>query len=107
MTFHHHKQLEKEFGIKNQAAAEKFMNDKVEELKTSEPGKAYKVFKSMGAQPGDCTDGHTFSLPNHQKDNLSDQECAEKIAEHFAGISQEYSPLDLDKLPESKNHTKH
>ena len=54
----------------------------------------------MGAQPGDCTDSHTFTLPNHQADNLSDQESAERIAQHFANISNEYKPLDLDSLPE-------
>ena len=31
---------------------------------------------------------------------MNDQERAEIIAYHFAGISQEYLPLDLDKLPE-------
>ena len=57
-------------------------------------------FQDHGAQPGDCADNHTFSLPNHQQENLSDQECAERIAEHFASISSEYSPLDLEKLPD-------
>jgi len=32
----------------------------------------------MGVQPGDYSDDQTFSLPNHQKLNLSDQDCAEK-----------------------------
>ena len=53
----------------------------------------------MGAQPGDCTDGHTFTLPAHQSDNLTDQQCADRIAEHFASISREYQHLDLEVLP--------
>ena len=82
------------------AAAEKYMRSKVDSLKECKPGQAYKILKDMGAQPGDCTDSHTFTLPNHQADNLSDQESAERIAQHFANISNEYKPLDLDSLPE-------
>ena len=76
------------------------MRTKIDDLKETAPGKAYKILKNMGAQPGDCTDSQLFSLPNHQAENLSDQESAERIAQHFANISNEYRPLDLDSLPE-------
>ena len=32
-------------------------------------------------------------------DGLSDRECAERVAESFAAVSIEYSPLDQEKLP--------
>ena len=54
----------------------------------------------MGNQPGDCSEDQTFTLPAHQELNLTDRQCAEKIAEHFASISQEYSPLNVNMLPE-------
>ena len=54
----------------------------------------------MGAQPGDCSDSQAFTLPEYQQLNLTDQQCAEKIAAHFAAISQEYSPLNINLLPE-------
>ena len=54
----------------------------------------------MGAQPGDCQDDFGFSLPNHQQLNLDDQQCAERIAEHFAEISGQYAPLNLNLLPQ-------
>ena len=53
----------------------------------------------MGAMPGDCIDSNSFSLPNHERDNLSDQQCAERIADHFAAISSEFPPLDVTTLP--------
>ena len=53
----------------------------------------------MGAQPGDCVDGNSFTLPNHENENLSDEEAAESIADHFASISQEYPPLEINNLP--------
>ena len=54
----------------------------------------------MGAQPGDCTDLATFTLPNHAAEGLTDQQCAERIADHFAAISAEFLPLDTALLPE-------
>ena len=53
----------------------------------------------MGAMPGDCIDSTTFSLPIHECDDLSDEQCAECIAEHFALISSEFPPLDVTSLP--------
>ena len=92
--------LAAEFKQKFDAAAEKFLKNKMDSLKETQPGKAYKILKDMGAQPGDCTDSHTFTLPNHQVENLSVKQCAERIANHFASISQEYKPLDLNLLPD-------
>ena len=76
------------------------MRNKIDDLKEAQPGKAHTVLKSMGAQPGDCTDDLTFSLPGHQELNLTDEQCAERIAEHFASISREYPPLCPSLLPD-------
>ena len=93
-------QLKATFDVKYREASAIFLRDKVDSLKECEPGKAYKILKNMGAQPGDCEDNHTFSLPNHLANNLSDQQSAECIADHFASISNEYKPLDLTLLPD-------
>ena len=39
-----------------------------------------------------------FSLPSHS--NLSPQQSAEIIADHFSQISQEYPPINSATLPE-------
>ena len=31
--------------------------------------------------------------------NLSNQECAQRIAEHYAAVSNEYSPINYSELP--------
>ena len=54
----------------------------------------------MGAQPGDCSDDLTFTLPDHITRGLSDQQSAEEIADYFSAISQEYQPLDREQLPD-------
>ena len=68
-------------------------------LKLENPGKAYKILKRMGAKPGDCQDEGTFNLQNHIEANMSPEESAESVANHFSKISQEYSPLNEANLP--------
>ena len=92
--------LADEFDRKYKIAAEKYMRKKIDALKEVNPGKAYKILKNMGAQPGDSTDDYTFTLPSHQKENLTDKQCAEKIADFFAVISNEYLPLQIETLPD-------
>ena len=92
-------ELKKQFDVKFREAAEKYLNKYMDELREAKPGQAFGVLKRLGAQPGDCTDSNTFSLPVHESESLSPQQCAESIAQHFAAISQEFPPLSLDLLP--------
>ena len=57
------------------------------------------MLKRLGAQPGDCIDGNTFTLPTHESESLSEEQSAERIAEHFAAISKDFPPLDVSCLP--------
>ena len=89
--------LKAEFDEKLEKAAGDYLKKNLESLKESNPSKAYNILKKMGAQPGEY-DEVTFSLPGHE--NLDIQEAADKIAEHFSKISQEYPPLNQETLPE-------
>ena len=71
----------------------------MDELMESRPGQAYNVLKKMGAQPGDSVDSNIFTLPTHESLGLTPEQSAERIADYFAKISQEFQPLDLEKLP--------
>ena len=53
----------------------------------------------MGARPGDCQDEGSFSLSEHLDQNLSNEESTECIATHFANIRQEFSPINVETLP--------
>ena len=68
-------------------------------MRDSKPGQAYSVLKKLGAQPGDCIDSNSFTLPTHENESLSAAESAERIAQHFAAISQKFLPLDVRALP--------
>ena len=94
-----YKELARKFKDNYKAAAEKYLQRNLDELMHCKPGQAYSVLKRMGARPGDCTDEHSFTLPQHEIENLSNKESAERIAEFFAKISQEFQPLNSASLP--------
>ena len=90
-----YRKLARSFKEKYREQAAKFLRKNIDELMDSKPGQAYNVLKKMGAQPGDCVDKNIFSLPTHEHLGLTPQQSAERIAEYFASISQEFHPLDL------------
>ena len=82
-------------------ASEKYLQKNVCDLMDSNPSKAYRVLKKLGARPGDCTEeSNTFTLPEHERMGLSPKESSELIANHFANISQMFPPLSIESLPE-------
>ena len=95
-----YKELSKLFKLKYKSAAQKYMQKNVQELKDSNPGRAFMTLKRMGAQPGDCSENGSFILPNHEAEGLSAEQSAEKIAQHFADISQQFPPLSAELLPD-------
>ena len=52
----------------------------------------------MGRKPGEFSQPG-FQLPEFVEVKLSVFECAEKIAEYFSMVSQEYPPLNMNTLP--------
>ena len=72
----------------------------MDNLMECKPGQAYNILKKMGAQPGDCIDANTFTLPSHESESLSESQSAEKIANYFSRISEQFPPLDRKLLPE-------
>ena len=79
-----YKQLAEEFKSKYKIEAQKYLAKNVHELRESNPGQAYITLKRLGAQPGDCLDTFTFTLPEHESRNVTAQESAEEIASYFA-----------------------
>ena len=93
-----YERLKTEFKEKLEKAAQNFLRKNVDSLKESNPGQAYNILKKMGAQPGECEEQSSFTLPSHS--DLTPLESAEKIAEHFSKISREFPPLNMETLPE-------
>ena len=92
--------LKRKFDDLYKYEAKKYLTKTVNELKFSNPGKMYSILKRLGSKPSESESNGSFSLPLHLQKNLSNDQSAEIIAEHFAAISQEFSPLIINVLPD-------
>ena len=95
-----YKLLKSAYDEKYLKAAAAYLKSNVREMMEEAPGKAYRAMKKMGARPGDCDDDGSFTLSQHIDDNLTPCQSVERLADYFSAISQEYQPLDIQKLPE-------
>ena len=90
-----YKTLKAKFKKLKRKAIKTFYYDFVCEMKNTDPGKWYAMAKRIGAvDVVNNGDVHVESLSN-----LNNNQAAHKIAEHFASISNEYSPINLHDLP--------
>ena len=89
------KQLKIKFKKMKRKAINTFYTDFVSDLKSSNPGKWYAMAKKIGAvdQLGEG------QVNVESLSHLSNLEAAQKIAEHFVAISNEFSPIDNTQLP--------
>ena len=65
------------------------------DLKESEPGKWYRMAKRLGA----VDQMNNGEIRVEELEGLGNKVCAEKIAQAFASVSNEYLPINLSKLP--------
>ena len=89
------KKLKNKFKKLKSKTVKSFYSEFVNDLKTGNPAKWYSMAKRLGAEQ-QHSDG---KLTVECLKGLDDKQSAEKIAQHFSTISQQYSPLSLDNLP--------
>ena len=92
-------ELKERYDKKLRAAAQDFLDKSIRTLMESAPGKAYSLLKRLGAQPGDRIDACSFEIPEHVSLGLTAAESADRIAQKFAEISQEFPAIAVDRLP--------
>jgi hypothetical protein len=90
-----YRKLKAKFKKMKRKAVKTFYSSFVSDLKITDPSKWFSMAKRIGAlsQVDNC-DVKIESLAKY--DN---KQCANKIAQHFATISNEYSNIDLSQLP--------
>ena len=91
--------LSDKFCRKFKLAGKQFLQKNVDNIMAAKPGHAYKALKRMGAQPGDDAEDGGFELPEYVSQGLSAAEWADRLAQAFADISQEFPALDTSQLP--------
>ena len=90
-----YKQLKSQFKKMKRKALKSYYLDFVTELKQSDPGKWHVMAKKIGAID-------QMTAGNVQVESLigyNNLQSAQKIADHFAKISNEYEPIDVSQLP--------
>ena len=92
-----YKQLKKDVKNKIKDATVEFLRKQTQKV-TARNNDWLRHVKLLAARPGDQPQS-SFSLPQHVEDNLSALESSNKICEFFCAISQEYSPLNTEMLP--------
>ena len=93
-----YKELKNELKVKLKESTVNFLNKQVN-LVSTKSNSWLRHVKRIAARPGDQQTS-TFSLPQHVEDELSAIESSNKICEFFSSISQEYTPLNSETLPE-------
>ena len=89
------RKLKKKYKRLKRKTVQSFYDTFIHDLKTSNPAKWYSMAKRLGAESNNC-DGE---VAVECLSGLDNQQAAEKVAEFFSQVSQEYAPLDTNKLP--------
>ena len=90
-----YKKLKSKFKRMKRKSVKHFHSDFVLNLKQSDPGRWYQMAKKIGAING----SESGDIKVESLSHLSNSECAQTIAEHYAAVSNEYSPITSSVLP--------
>ena len=90
-----YKKLKSKFKRMKRKAVKTFYSEFVNELKSSDPAKWYSMAKKIGS----FDQMNQGEVKVESLLNFNNIQCAQKIASHFAAISNEYSPIDTNQLP--------
>ena len=88
-------QMKNKFKQDIKIAVLKYKEKQMEKLRTSNRNSGYSILKKMGARMGENFN-NDLNFSNHI--NMTSQQIADDIAQHFSAISQEYEPLNINQL---------
>jgi hypothetical protein len=91
-------ELKCSYDAKMKAEAQKYTEKIQEDVRNGDRNSSYAALRRLGVRPGENT-ANSFTLPGHVDSNLSAQQSAEIIADHFAAISQNYDPISVSNFP--------
>ena len=97
--------LKEHFNSMYQKAAKAHLRDNVDRLLKTKPGQAHNVLKKLGARPGEDVDGNDIQLSELMDRDLTAEQKANEIGNYFASISQEFQPVNIDRLPKEVKET--
>ena len=89
------RKMRRKFKKAKRTSTSQYFDKFIHNLKTANTKKWFQQMKHFGG----LNKINSGKLHIESLKNLTDQECAEKVAQHFASVSQEYEPVDRQKLP--------
>ena len=89
------RKLRAKFRKQKRKAVKAFYSNFVNDLKESDPGSWFKMAKRIGA----IDQMNSQDIVVEELEGLSKEESVERIAQHFASVSNLYSPLNINDLP--------
>ena len=90
--------LKSKFDDKLKSEAEKYRQKIMTEVTEGKRNNSYSALRKLesGDNRGKNSD---FTLPSHAEENMSPIQSAERLADYFSQISQEFSPICKDNFP--------
>ena len=92
-----YKELVKSFNLEKKIALQKYVDKNVNAAIKPNPGKAFRALQKLSEPPTSIFEDNSVMIPAFE--NKSDQQIADKLAEYFSKISNEYQPFSICKLP--------
>ena len=90
--------LVSEFDLKLKAEAKKYQDKIQADVLEGKLGSSYSALRKLGAGCKDNGD-NGFTLPSHAEDDLTPQQSADRFADYFSKISQEFEPINVQSFP--------
>ena len=91
--------LKKEFEDKLKVEAAKYKEKIRKEVTDGKRGSSYSAIRKLGNRDFEDPKGQqTFDIPEFVDNNLNDKESSEAMADYFSSISQQFDPIDVNKL---------
>ena len=91
-------ELQARFDQKMKEEAKKYHQKILDEVAEGKRSNSYTALRKLEFGYNDSRKS-TFTLPSHAEDNLSPTQSAERLAEYFSQISQEFEPISTEKFP--------
>ena len=89
--------MKKEFDSKLKAQSLKYQQKIAEKVAQGSISNTYRALRKL--EFGGSVTQSSFDLPSYVDENLSANQCAERLANYFCKISQEFEPLMISNLP--------
>ena len=92
--------IKEEFDVKLKAAACKYKDKLIAEVTEGKRGSSYPAIRKLGNRDFEVlSNAASFEIPEFVDNNMNDSQSAEALADFFSAISQEFDPVNIDRLP--------